>query len=76
MEELSIDQRNEVTCPRLHSLSGPELGLLTSSCGLFLSLAFDASCTDFDTWNSFIFNSESFQSSLYFSVPEHLVHLC
>lgn len=37
MEELSMDQRSEVTCPRLHSLSGPELDLLTSSCELFLS---------------------------------------
>ena len=42
MEEPSMDQKTEVTCPRLHSLSEPELGLLTISCVLVFFLASDA----------------------------------
>lgn len=46
MEEPSLDQRSEVTCPRLHSLLGPELGFLTCSSGLYLCLASEACGTD------------------------------
>lgn len=42
MDEPSVDQKGEVTCPRLHSLSEPELDFLNVGCVLFLFLASDA----------------------------------
>lgn len=76
MEDLFLDQSSEVTCSSLHSLVGPELSLLTPSCGLFLSFASHVCDTDFDAWNTSVLNSESFPFSLYFSVSEHPIHLC
>lgn len=71
MEDPFLDQSNEVTCSNLHSLLGPELSLLTPSCGLFLSLSSHVCDTDLDTWKTSILNLESFPFSLYFSVSGH-----
>lgn len=67
MEDPFLDQSSEVTCSSLHSLVGPELSLLTPSCGLFLSFASHVCDTDFDTWKAFhsvfIFLFQNIQST-------------